>query len=245
MAITRTIIATDTPTASVIRTWLGNTQDERVVSGFLVTDVSALNVGISAGTALIKDASGEMYQVVSTAADSLTLTDDTTNYVYLHCDNGSDWLTNSESSTVPADAILLATVVTASGDITSVTDNRELGKQSKVYCALGKSYRSSNVVYNNYIHLNPSFGKYIRIKKVKYYVRCTSDTPYIYSYYNTGSGEVEMDAYHGTSASERDLTPNVTSTDNTADVYVRLYYAYAGSPYLSITSIRIYVEEWG
>jgi hypothetical protein len=244
MAITRTIIATDTPTASVINTWLGNTQDERVVSGFLVEDDTGIYVTVSAGTALIKDGD-ELYQVVSTEEETLLLADDNTNYVYLHCDNGEDWLTYSTSAEIPADAILLATVVTTSGDITSVTDNREIGKQTKVYSMLGKTYWDGGT-YNNYIHLNPSFSKYIRIKKIKYIVNMATSTPYAYCYYNLGSGEVQLDAYRCYPAwvsSERDLTPNVTSTDKTADVYVRLYLShYSGR--LNITSIRIYVEEW-
>ena len=245
MAITRTIIATDTPTASVINTWLGNTQDERVVSGFLVEDDTGIYVTISAGTALIKDGD-ELYQVVSTSEETLLLTDDNTNYVYLHCDNGEDWLTYSTSAEIPADAILLATIITASGDITTVTDNRELGKQTKVYSVLGQTYPAGGT-YNNYIHLNPSFGKYIRIKKIKYLVKCSSNTPYTYCYYNLGAGEVQLDAYKDNPAwtgSERDLTPNVESTDKTADVYVRLYFTYGSSCRINITSIRIYVEEW-
>jgi len=246
MAITSAVIAEDTPTASVITTWLGNTQDERVVNGFLVEDDNALYVTISAGTAWVKDATGKLYQIISSAEESLLLTDDDTNYIYLHSDNGSDWLTNSTSSTVPDDAIHLATVVCASGDITSVTDARPIEKHEKVYSMLGQAHPAGGP-YNNYIHLNPSFGKYIRIKKIKYLVKCNSNIPYTYCYYNLGAGEVQLDAYRDNPAwtgSERDLTPNVESTDKTADVYVRLYFPYVLSCIINITSIRVYVEEW-
>jgi hypothetical protein len=246
MAITKAIIATDTPTASVIRTWLGNTQDEKVASGFLVTDVSALNVGISAGTALIKDASGEMYQVVSTAADSLTLTDDTTNYVYLHCDNGSDWLTDSESSTVPADAILLATVVTASGDITSVTDGRATGKYKREYCRLGM-VSTDNVTYNFTIHLNPSQDRYIKITKVIYAI-CTNPYAWVNVYYDIGDGEVTLDETGGNDgyvAQTMTFTPNTSTDDKTFDSYIRFELESTSSGYRHyLTSMCVCVEEW-
>lgn len=246
MAITSAVIAEDTPTASVITTWLGNTQDERVVNGFLVEDDNALYVTISAGTAWVKDATGKLYQIISSAEESLLLTDDDTNYIYLHSDNGSDWLTNSTSSTVPDDAIHLATVVCASGDITSVTDARPIEKHEKVYSMLGKTMCVAGT-YNNYIHLNPSGSKYVKIKKIKYTVRCNSTTPYIYCYYNLGSGETQADAYKDSGSyteTNKDLTLNVSSTDATADVYVRFYYSCGSSTKMNLTSIRIYTEEW-
>jgi len=63
-----------------------------------------------------------MFQIVSSAVESLTATANNTNYVYLHSDNGANWLTISTSSSVPNDAMLLATVVAGASTITSVTN---------------------------------------------------------------------------------------------------------------------------
>jgi len=63
-----------------------------------------------------------MFQVVSSATETLTATASSTNYVYLHSDNGANWLTISTSSSVPSDAMLLATVVAGASSITSVTN---------------------------------------------------------------------------------------------------------------------------
>ncbi len=70
----------------------------------------------------MKDANNGMFQVVSNATENLTATASSTNYVYLHSDNGSNWLTISTSAAVPSDAVLLATVVAGASSITSVTN---------------------------------------------------------------------------------------------------------------------------
>lgn len=104
------------------RQYFGDFFPEGIKTGFTVSVGSELDLDIAAGTAYVKDATGGMYQVVSNASESLTATANNTNYVYLHSDNGANWLTISTSGTVPNDAMLLATVVAGASSITSVTN---------------------------------------------------------------------------------------------------------------------------
>lgn len=121
MAFTKKVVAGQIIAAADFRQYFGDFFTEGVKTGFTVTDAGGIDVAVAAGTAYIKDASGGMHQIVSSGSESLTLTDNNTNYVFLHCDNGATYLTDSTTATVPDDAIPLATVVCASEDITSVT----------------------------------------------------------------------------------------------------------------------------
>jgi len=121
MSFTKKVVAGQTIAAADFRQYFGDFFTEGVKTGFTVSDNGGIEVAIAAGTAYVKDSGGGLHQVVSSAQETLTLTDNSTNYVFLHCDNGATYLTYSTSSTVPDDAIPLATVVCASGDISSVT----------------------------------------------------------------------------------------------------------------------------
>jgi hypothetical protein len=124
MAFTKKVVAGQTIAAADFAKFFGDHFSEFVKTGFEVSEGTGLIVDISAGTAYVKDATGYMYQIVSSGTETATLADDNTNYVFLHSDNGATYITDSTTATVPDDAILLATVVCASGDVTSVTDNR-------------------------------------------------------------------------------------------------------------------------
>jgi len=104
------------------RQYFGDFFSEGIKSGFTVSVDSGLKLSIAAGTAYVKDANGGMYQIKSDAVETLTANANQTNYVYLHSDNGANWLTISTSATVPSDAMLLATVVAGASSINSVTN---------------------------------------------------------------------------------------------------------------------------
>lgn len=121
MTFTKKVSAGQDISSADFRQYFGDFFSEGVKTGFTVSDAGGLDVAIAAGTAYVKDASGGMFQVVSSGSESLTLTDDSTNYIFLRCDNGATYLTSSTSATVPDDGISLATVVCASADISSIT----------------------------------------------------------------------------------------------------------------------------
>lgn len=104
------------------RQYFGDFFPEGIKTGFTVSVGSGLGLNVADGTAYVKDASGGMFQVVSNATEPLTATANNINYVYLHSDNGANWLTISTSAWVPNDAMLLATVVAGASTITSVTN---------------------------------------------------------------------------------------------------------------------------
>jgi len=122
MAFTKKVSAGQDISSADFRQYFGDFFSEGIKTGFTVSASSGLNVDVASGTAYVKDANNGMFQIVSNAIETLTATASSTNYVYLHCDNGSNWLTISTSATVPSDAILLATVVAGASSITSVTN---------------------------------------------------------------------------------------------------------------------------
>jgi len=126
MGFSRRIVAGQDVLSEDIRKFLGDHLAERIKSGFGVTGAGGLDVSVAAGTAYVKAKSDsdfdQLYKVVSGASESLTMADNKTNYIYLHCDNGSNYLTVSDSNTVPDAAILISTVVTANGSIVSITN---------------------------------------------------------------------------------------------------------------------------
>jgi len=122
MTFTAKVAAGQDIKSADFRQYFGDFFSEGIKTGFTVSVDSGLNLNIAAGTAYVKDADDGMYQVVSSATESLTATASNTNYVYLHSDNGANWLTISTSATVPDDAMLLATVVAGASTITSVTN---------------------------------------------------------------------------------------------------------------------------
>lgn len=122
MSFTKKVVAGQDIAAADFRQYFGDFFSEGIKTGFTVSVDSGLDLNVAAGTAYVKDADGGMFQIVSDAIESLTATASNTNYVYLHSDNGANWLTISTSATVPDDAMLLATVVAGASTITSVTN---------------------------------------------------------------------------------------------------------------------------
>lgn len=122
MTFTKKVSAGQDIASADFRQYFGDFFSEGIKSGFTVSVDSGLKINIAAGTAYVKDANGGMYQIVSDVVEALTATANQTNYVYLHSDNGANWLTISTSATVPSDAMLLATVVAGASSINSVTN---------------------------------------------------------------------------------------------------------------------------
>jgi len=122
MTFTKKVSAGQDILSADFRQYFGDFFPEGIKTGFTVSVDSGLEIDVAAGTAYVKDAGGGMFQVVSSATESLTATANNTNYVYLHSDNGANWLTISTSTTVPDDAMLLATVVAGASTISSVTN---------------------------------------------------------------------------------------------------------------------------
>jgi hypothetical protein len=99
-----------------------------VFDGLQVTAGSGLNINISAGTAHING-----YFIESDSTETRSVNASTTNYVWCKLiRNASNFVTGwdfqvTTSSTPPSDSFLLATVVTSSSAVTSVTDQRNSG----------------------------------------------------------------------------------------------------------------------
>ncbi len=122
MTFTKKVAAGQDIASADFRQYFGDFFSEGIKTGFTVSVESGLSINIAAGIAYVKDTNDGMYRIVSDSVESLTATASSTNYVYLHSDNGSNWLTISTSATVPDDAMLLATVVAGASSITSVTN---------------------------------------------------------------------------------------------------------------------------
>lgn len=212
MAFTKKVVAGQTIAAADFAKFFGDHFSEFVKTGFEVTEGTGLIVDISAGTAYVKDADGYMYQIVSGATETTTLADDSTNYVFLHSNNGATYITDSTSSTVPTDAILLATVVTASGDVTSVTDNRSLSPVNPVPATI---FLNSSKSSPSKVYLNSLGNKIITIKKCSFAGRSAT------AKYNIGAGEVAFSSGD---------TLDVSNTDTSFNVYIQFTVGY-GDPY--------------
>ena len=124
----------------------------------------------------------------------------------MHSANGANYLTSSTTATVPDDAILLAIVVCASGDITTVSDSRRLlpvtpsrGFITEVNPGFtaGVTSQGNASTSTYYIYLNPESGRVMTLKTLKYYrYRYSSGTATIY--YDIGAGPVEVRAVGAT-----------------------------------------------
>jgi len=205
MTFTKKVAAGQDIASADFRQYFGDFFSEFVKTGFEVSEGTGLVVDISAGTAYVKDASGGMYQIVSDATETTTLADDSTNYVFLHSDNGATYITDSTTATVPDDAILLATVVTASGDVTSVTDNRVTTPSPVTPGVLSAGFISSSC----YFYLNPSGTRTITLGTIKF-----SGSANTLITYNVGGGEVEITG-----------SPTVINASNSSvltEVYIRV-----------------------
>jgi len=209
MAFTKKVVAGQTIAAADFAKFFGDHFSEFVKTGFEVSEGTGLVVDISAGTAYVKDASGYMYQIVSDATETTTLADDSTNYVFLHSNNGATYITDSTTATVPDDAILLATVVCASGDVTSVTDSRLLSPINPVPGTL--CFNKVSPHSTSYMYFNTTGTKIITLQKCVYAMGGTSGGTAA-AYYNVGGGEVSF-------ASGDAL--DVSSTSRAFGVYIK------------------------
>jgi hypothetical protein len=207
MAITKKVVAGQTIAAADFSKFFGDHFSEFVKTGFEVTEGTGVIVDISAGTAYVKDADGYMFQIVSNGTETLTLTDDATNYVFLHSDNGATFLTDSTSASVPTDAIMLATVVCASGDVTSVTDNRVLAPIVPTPAILTTYLSNIATAISRYYYLNPAGNKTITLGKI--YFEENTDYYGYDVYYNVGAGEVEVSSGDIIGASNSNTAYNV------------------------------------
>jgi hypothetical protein len=107
-----------------------------IISGGVVSGGAGLSVSVAALQAVIASTYGAVYGLSTGASTVTNLNDNSTLYIWAGCiwDPGGDdtretgWLEifASPSATGVADAILLASVVTAAGAVTTVTDIRSL-----------------------------------------------------------------------------------------------------------------------
>jgi len=98
-----------------------------ITTEFYVTEGTGLVADYNAGKATIDGA------VYILPAGTVTVTDDATNYVYLDVDG----VVKANTTGYPPNVTPLAVVVAASGDVTSVTDNRSFVNQSLVWGSVG------------------------------------------------------------------------------------------------------------
>jgi len=255
MSFTKKVVAGQTIAAADFAKFFGDHFFDFVKTGFEVTEGTGLIVDISAGTAYVKDADGYMYQIVSDATETTTLADDNTNYVFLHSDNGATYITASTTATVPDDAILLATVVCASGDVTSVVDARELNPlvtAQEFYDTSGKSGSaigpSGTVTVD--CKLNVFLDRVLTIKKVCYTVTpCSGVTTdsFTVSYSVDNSNFTTLRTITNIGSSPVQYTDNVNViTTSAQDFYLRLTWVNIGydtARTLKVDAIRYSAAE--
>ena len=251
MSFTKKVVAGQDISSADFRQYFGDFFSSFVKTGFEVTDDTGLDVSVSAGTAYVKDTTNGMYQVTSDVAESMTMVDNTTNYIFLHSDNGANYLTSSTSATVPDDAILLATVVTASGDVTSVVDARELNPlvtAQEFYDTSGKSgsaFGASGTVTVD-CELNVFLERVLTIKKVCYTVTpsssvTTDDFTVSYSVDNSNFTTLRTITNIGSSPVQYTDNVNVITT-SAQDFYLKLTWANTG--YGATRSLKVDVIRY-
>lgn len=92
--------------------------------GYDVTVDSGLDIDIAAGEAVVNG-----YYLSSDATQGATMTDSTTNYVWLEPDGT---ITVNTTGTNPGSSLLLAKVVTSGGAITSITKDQDITEGSRL-----------------------------------------------------------------------------------------------------------------
>ena len=243
MSFTKKVVAGQNIAAADFAKFFGDHFSELVKTGFEVTEGTGLVVDISAGTAYVKDASGYMYQIVSDATETITLADDSTNYVFLHSNNGATYITDSTSATVPDDAILLATVVTASGDVSTVTDGRtttnmltyDFYTYPGTFFSNASLFGGQNSTTTKYLYFNPG-GKIVTISKIKGTLNRVYPGKGAVAkfYYNVGGGEVLVWT----------KTDDYTIDDDDGIVSNPGYDAYLKFEFKSGTTVSDYTTVW-
>jgi len=227
MSFTKKVVAGQDISSADFRQYFGDHFSSFVKTGFEVTDDTGLDVSVSAGTAYVKDATSGMYQVVSDAAESMTMENNTTNYIFLHSDNGATYLTSSTTATVPDDAILLATVVTASGDVSSVTDERDITPRpltEQTYIELGTIVTGSggSSTYTDTTYINHFLDRYITFRKIKYTCSNLVSGDHIKVYYSiNGSDDVQIRDVTATTGATYTDTINVGTSSVSANAYIK------------------------
>ncbi len=232
MTITRKVVAGQIIDAADFRQYFGDHFSSFVKTGFEVSEGIGLVIDISAGVAYVKDSDGSMYQIVSDSIENATLADDNTNYVFLHSDNGAAYITDSTTATVPDDAILLAVVVTASGDVTIITnyanptplvESKQIWRgTTKTITPLTNSYINS--LYgpvDHFEYLNVFENSLIKLNKLKFTVTdagagAISGTVY----YNVGDGDVELGSFSG-ATNTYEYTISATQTNPSFNTYIK------------------------
>ncbi len=250
MSFTKKVVAGQDISSADFRQYFGDFFSSFVKTGFEVTDDTGLDVSVSAGTAYVKDATDGMYQVTSDAAESMTMENNTTNYIFLHSDNGANYLTSSTTATVPDDAILIGTVVTAAGDVSSVADNRITSPQvttnaifthytgTDIYAAVAGNGTVQTLYY--YFYFNPSADKIISFDTLKFEFDRSNANATVAVHVNMGGGEEEKYTA-STSEGTKTVTLNVSNSSYTSyDCYIK-FSLYCGSGVAS--AVTAYVKD--
>lgn len=123
MSFTKHFVDGQKGTGLAWRTWFGDHFSNFVGDGFLISEDEGLKVNIAKGRAYIKNENGEMFQVTSDDTENILLDDNDVSYIYLHCDNDSNWITVETSPTAQDDTILLGVVETEDGEIINIINS--------------------------------------------------------------------------------------------------------------------------
>lgn len=100
-----------------------------IYTGYTMSDGGGLVVSVAAGEAVM---AGE--HVHETSALTTTLANNNTNYVYLtHAAGSATTLTDNTTGSLPADSVLIGTVVTSGGSITTISHEKNIENARNVF----------------------------------------------------------------------------------------------------------------
>lgn len=189
--------------------------------GFDVTDGGGLDVDVAAGKALV-----DGYYIESDSTQSVTLTDSATNYLWLEPDGT---LTDNTTGTNPGDALLLATVVTSGGSVSSISKDQDvlIGPYMYVRKTAAENVASSTTLQDDdhlTIDLEPGIYRFTFILEVTWaasvgmkvalacdatsaqvkaaviFSNASGSTPSGWGYLSTFGGTVSHETYAGSNA---------------------------------------------
>lgn len=137
----------------------------RTQNGFDVTVNSGIIVDVAAGNAIVNG-----YHVSQSGTESVTLTDNTTNYLWLEPDGT---LTDNTTGTNPGNALLLAEIVTASAAITSISKDFDInnGQFFLVRKTASENVASSTTLQDDdhlFCALEPGVYKFVMLLNTTY-----------------------------------------------------------------------------
>lgn len=242
--------------------WFGDYFSNFVGNGFVITEDTGLDISISAGRAYIKDEDGLMFQIISSEAETLTLTDNATNYVYIHCDNGSSWLTTDTVGTVDDDAMLLGVITTVDGAITAISNNLRITpllKSQHIYnikdygiTGWTNIYRTGNnlptTTQTYRLNLNPFLDRVSTIEKIKgTFVKSSNGGGYANSItslsitYTIGETETEVYEDEFTGTVNIDETVDATNSDISQAFYIDITITATANNYWSGDTLYNYL----